>query len=291
MPLGVVSHYELLERIGSGAESTIYRARDRRNGHIVAVKDLIVEDAEKRKYLNHVTNEHAVLRKLHAAGAACGRGGDGIVKAHALIRSGRFRGRKRCSMVMDYVRGRDLRRERRYPLPQIVDFFRQVADILLFMHSAGYVHGDIKPENTMIGPRGKVTLIDFGFSCPAGVEAASVRGTRDYMAPEQVNRGLITERTDIYNLGATMYFVLTGRHVPALIGPAGDDVLFISGEKTSLTPVREWNPQVPKVIANLVARCCNQDPIERPSTMQEVHRVLVDAGKEAFGGDVASGVE
>jgi len=291
MSLGVVSHYELLERIGSGAESTVYRARDRRGGRIVAIKDLVIEDGEKRKYLNHVANEYSVLRKLHAAATECGRGGDGIVKVHALIRSGLFRRRKRRSMVMDYVQGEDLRRERRYPLPQLIDFFRQVAGVLSFMHSAGYVHGDVKPENVMVGPRGRVTMVDFGFSCPAATQAASVRGTRDYMAPEQVRRGLITERTDIYNLGATMYFILTGRYVPALIAPAGDNGLFISGEEMSLTPVREWNPQVPQVIADMVEWCCARDPLERPSAMQEVHRILVEAGKATFGRNVALGIE
>jgi len=279
MSLGRIAHYLLLERIGVGAESNIYRARDERNGQIVAIKDVIARESENYKYLGHITNEFRVLRILQQA---AGESGDnhGIVRVFGLLRSGFLRREKRRSLIMEFVPGKDLRRERRYPLLQLLDLFRQVAVTVEFMHSVGYVHADLKPENIMVGPQGRATLVDFGFSCRAGTGAETVRGTRDYMAPEQVHRGLITERTDIYNLGATMYYLLTGKHVPAQIAPANGGEYFIRSNGIRPVPVRELNPAVPEGVARLIERCCELAPLKRPAAMTEVREVLTAACRD-----------
>jgi len=202
-----IGRYKVLERIGVGAVSNIYRALDADSGNIVAIKDVIADDREKEKYLRHVRNEYAILEELWR-GLAESNGSPGFVRPYALIRSGRFRRLKRHSLIMEFIPGKDLRAENRYPLGQMVYFFRQVAEALCRLHARGIVHGDLKPENVMIGPTGSVTLVDFGFSCRAGSRAQSIRGTREYMAPEQVSRGYITPLTDVYNFGATMYHLL-----------------------------------------------------------------------------------
>ena len=106
--------------------------------------------------------------------------------------------------------------------------------------------------------------------------ATSIRGTRDYMAPEQVNMGHLTARTDIYNFGATMYFLLAGRHVPALIPAQGDNSHFIPANGLNTPAPRSINPRVPPILDQMVLRCVATEPIERPSCMDEVTDVLTE---------------
>ena len=270
--------YELLEPIGTGAESVIYRAREVSNGSIVAIKDVLVEDPEKLKYLRHVVSEYQTLRRLQ--NRETGTSPLGIVNVHRLIRSGFMRRKKRYALVMEYIQGYDLRRERRYPFGQIIDILAQVADSISALHSRNIVHGDLKPENIIVNPAGKATIVDFGFSCIAGSMARSIRGTRDYMAPEQVDMGHITEKTDIYNFGATMYFLLTERHVPALIPAAGDSSLFIASEFAGPKSPRSLNPNVPPHLSGMVLQCVKKESHERPSCIEEVKAVLGDVRKE-----------
>ncbi len=229
--------YVFFEPIGAGAESVIYRARDVARGRIVAVKDVLVDAPEKYKYLRHVCNEYRMLRQLKTG--LNGTPIEGVVQVYRLIRSGLFRRRKRCALVMQYVEGHDLRKERRYPYGQLVDIIYQVADTLCVLHGKRIVHGDIKPENVIVDYSGKATLVDFGFSCPAGSMVNSIRGTRDYMAPEQVDMGRITPRTDIYNFGATIYYVLTEHYVPALMPAQGDRSHFIAMRSAEPRPPRQ----------------------------------------------------
>lgn len=271
-PRSELRGYKMLNCIGTGAESIIYCARDLASGEIVAVKDVQVDEREKYKYLRHVRNEYRTLRWFHSQ--LDGSEPPGVVTAYRLIRSGRWRRRKRHALVMQYVEGHDLRREHRYPIGQIVDILSQVATAVARLHARGIVHGDLKPENVVVSPAGKATLVDFGFSCKAGSVAASIRGTRDYMAPEQVKMGHITEKTDIYNFGATMYFLVTKRHVPALIPALGDSSHFIVSRYAEPPSPHSLNPSVPPRMDRLILRCLRQEAIERPSCMDEVLTTL-----------------
>jgi len=143
------------------------------------------------------------------------------------------------------------------------------------MHDAGYVHADIKPNNIMVtGPR-QAKLIDFGQSCPKGTIKDRIQGTPDYIAPEQVLRRAITPATDAFNLGATMYWLLTKRHVPtlipkttAMVGQLKDDNTVLRQDKLP-TPA-ELNDQVPPALSNLVMDCVQADPKNRPPTMRGI---------------------
>jgi len=271
--------YEILEPVGAGAESIIYRARELSSGRIVAVKDVTINSRENRKYLRHVKNEYAVLKRIHAR--AQGGALNGVVKVCRLVREGLFRRMKRYALVMDYVEGRDLRRERRYPMGQMVDILTRVAETVAQLHAFGIVHGDLKPENVIVNDSGAPTLVDFGFSCRAGSSATSIRGTRDYMAPEQVNMGFITEKTDIYNFGATMYFLLTERRIPALLAAQGDSSVFIASRYASTPAPVSVKPQIPKALSDVILKCVNKESVRRPSTMKEVLGVL-DGARQAY---------
>lgn len=271
-PPSVLAGCELLERIASGARSLIYRAREISTGKIVAVKYLAITEKEDHKYLRHIGNEYKVLRAIQ-------EGPDrtppkGIVKAHRFVRTGFARSRKERVLVMQYVDGLDLRRENRYPLGQMVDIFTQVANGLSSLHRRTYIHGDIKPENIVVSHDGYATMVDFGFSCRTGTIATSIRGTRDYLAPEQLNKGLLSEKTDLYNFGATMYFLLTGRHIPAMIPALGDNSHFIVQCKAKPAPLRSLREAIPAELDEIVTRCIEKEPIARPSCVEEVLTTL-----------------
>jgi len=266
---------ELLQRIGAGAVSSIYRARERASGKIVAVKHVLIDNQEDRKYLRHADNEYRVLRRLQDSPEKSAP--DGIVNIRRRICRGFLRKRKERILVMDYVDGADLRRENRFPLGQIVELMTQVAWALSGIHTRGYIHGDIKPENIMVSHNGNATLVDFGFACKAGSPATSIRGTREYMAPEQINCGRLTEKTDIYNLGATIYFLLTARHLPAMMAAQGDNSHFIVERRRSITPPREIRPEIPAALDAVVLHCVEEEPIARPASVNDVLAELLVA--------------
>jgi serine/threonine-protein kinase len=275
-----IEGYELAERIGAGAESMIFRAVERASKEVVAIKWVCVENAESYKYLRHAENEYERLKALEG-----GEKGHppGVVRARRLIKSGFLRKRKSCALVMDYVDGLDLRRERRYPLGQLVEMMRHVAGALSAIHARGLIHGDLKPENIIVTHGGRPVLVDFGFCCESGSCPQTIRGTRDYMAPEQVDRRPLTEKTDIFNFGATMYFLFSGRHVPALMAEPGSNKLFIAGRNLDAPPMRTFNPGVPPALDGVVLRCVRQDIVERPSCIDEVREGLSGVIERCFG--------
>jgi serine/threonine-protein kinase len=246
----------------------------------VAIKDVTVDRREDYKYLGHIRNEFKILRSLQNGPDRSPP--EGIVRVYDLLRWGFLRRRKECALVMEFVEGVDLKRERRYPLGQLVDIVTQVARALARVHAKGLIHGDVKPENILVSTSGKVTLVDFGFSCRAGSHLQSIRGTRDYMAPEQVDRGRVTEKTDIYNFGATMYYLFTGRFVPALIAQPGDEAHFIGSRDVDPHPLGTLNPSVPALLEEVVLRCVRKDPFERPSCIEEVQEILTEVGRACF---------
>jgi serine/threonine-protein kinase len=122
----------------------------------------------------------------------------------------------------------------------------------------------------MLGPKGVVKIIDFGQTCPIGHKKERIQGTPDYIAPEQVRRLQLDERTDVYNLGATMYWVLTSENYPTAIqgsDPRGG--MRIAVPDRPLAPI-ELNGKIPPSLSQLVMECCREDPAERPADMQQV---------------------
>ena len=277
-PPAYIQGFEILERIGTGAESVIYRALELSSRRIVALKHVVIDNRENEKYLRHVRNEYKVLRFLQESGNGMAPP-QGIVRVYDLIRTGFLRRHKEHLLVMQYIEGRDLKREGRYPTGQMVHILIGVCDALSALHQRRLIHGDMKPENIVVDPAGKPTLVDFGFSCKAGSRAESIKGTREYMAPEQVDRGQLTEKTDIYNFGASMYFLFAGRHVPAFIPGAGDASRFIGSRSVEAPSLRTFNASLPPALDEIVLRCVRKDELARPSCIEEVREVLIEVGK------------
>jgi serine/threonine protein kinase len=156
----------------------------------------------------------------------------------------------------------------------LVLIFNQVAEALVHMHRRGVYHGDLKPSNIMVTKEGQVKLIDFGTACMKGQDKGRIQGTPQYIAPESVIEKVIDERTDIYNFGATMYRMFTGRYANSGNLPKPGDV-----NKNKLAPPIQLNPNIPGTLNETILSCLQTNPEKRPAGMFEVQHQLAAVAK------------
>ena len=154
------------------------------------------------------------------------------------------------------------------PLDEHLRILTQVCHAVHFAHTRGVVHRDLKPENVMVGAFGEVYVVDWGLACAPG-PALQLAGTPAYMAPEMLARGgdLISERTDVYLLGAMLFEVLTG--VAPHRGSSLHELFSAVVRSEPSIPT-----SAPEALASLVRRCLQADASKRPSSALEVRREL-----------------
>jgi serine/threonine-protein kinase len=286
---------QLAGGIGNGAGSIIYKVIRSENGQMMACKHVTratIEHIERARqagrgdgrtfrlkrsdcqtYFDQVKNEYDVLKQFQAGG-----GSPHVVKVFELRTVRRRLRLHGYDLLMEHVEGKGLRDDREYPLGRLVDLFRQSAHALIELHQSGYIHADLKPAHVMVTSDGQVKLIDFGQCTHVNANHRRLQGTPEYMAPEQVKAGQVDFRTDVYGLGATMYWALTGRlNRPAMTGIPGAEALdFTVSFAGRSRSVRSDNPNVPKELDELVTACCERRPEKRPQTMREVWEALTD---------------
>ena len=179
-------------------------------------------------------------------------------------------------VLMEMVEGVTLEEHKPAGLRRMLLAFLAVAEGLEAMHRQGFLHCDIKPNNILVTRSGRVKLIDFGHACPVNTVKQRIQGTPDYISPEQVLRHPLTPRSDIFNLGATMYKLLTGSFVPSVMASPGaqGEALFLTDKKEQPIPVREINPNVPPALAKLVTKSCQRKKRRRLVSMTAVINAL-----------------
>ncbi|HSH95015.1 MAG TPA: serine/threonine-protein kinase [Roseimicrobium sp.] len=254
-------HYEVIESLGEGARSKIYAVRDPNTRQIFALKHVVREDAKDIRFIEQMETEFELCRQFTHANLR--RAFDlKIVKTMLLKVSEAF-------MVMEYVEGKALDVKLPPTMMGIVDTFIQVAQGMRAMHQMGYAHCDMKPNNILLSPSGLAKVIDYGQSCKIGTIKERIQGTPDFIAPEQVARRPVTVQTDVFNLGATLYWCLTGRHIPTLytVNKKGENSFLL--DATIDTPI-DLNPRVPLAVSNLVMECIATKPAKRPTDMDQV---------------------
>lgn len=197
--------YDILSRFGEGAGSVIYAGRHLKTNQVHALKHVVRALPEDQKYLDQAIREYEVASQLKHKG---------LRKAIKLIRKHKWFKTNEVIVVLEPVNGKSLLDHRPEQGKVLFHIFRNAAEALMALHGQGFVHADIKPNNILVTAIGGVKLIDFGQSCEMGTVKERIQGTPEYMAPEQLNRGSLDGRTDIYNLAATLYWCLTGEHVP-----------------------------------------------------------------------------
>lgn len=254
-----IPNYRIVEKLGIGAQSSIYRARCMRTGHDYAIKIVKIIKPEDTTFIDLMRAEHAIASAIdHVA----------VRKVYEL-RLMRQRLRVRGALLfMEYVDGMSMSaREFQRPILEVLALFAATARGLHAMHLAGFVHADLKPNNVMVTSSNNVKLIDLGQSARLREAKPRIQGTIDYMAPEQVKRSVLDERTDVFGLGATLHKVLTGKPIATEMNrTVSINSMSLAGQRIGV--VREEVMQdLPLSVSRLIDDCCQNAPADRVADM------------------------
>ena len=204
-----VANYRIMAELGRGGMGIVYKALDEKKDKLVAIKVLppdFLTDRRKAQYLDH---EFKIALELSHPN---------IIRFFKLIKL-QLPGEKvkRGFLIMELVDGWNMRRhiqKQDLTMFQAVDLVVAVCTGVEYIHHNGIIHGDMKPENILISPAGAIKIADFGLSKANSLLQLSrekLRGTKRYMAPEQLTRKKVDARTDIYSLGVSCYELFTGQ--------------------------------------------------------------------------------
>jgi serine/threonine-protein kinase len=197
-PIGVIAHYNLLERLDPSGPGDLYRARDTRLGRTVAVRLLPLQFSPDPKAL--IENARSVISLSHP-------------NVITLFEVGEHDGR--VYLVFEFLKGQSLREEmagRHVNVRRAVEIATQIADAVADAHAAGFVHGGLSPDSVIITARGHAKVPAFELAASGGFEQSDgqVR-LRDYDSPEEASGRAADDRSDIYSIGAILYEMLTSR--------------------------------------------------------------------------------
>jgi serine/threonine protein kinase len=261
-----IGQFQILGTLGQGANSTILHVRCSNDSKQYALKVVPIEGKEDQKFLDQAQHEFKIAQLLDHKN---------LIKIYALEtpRDWLFRIRK-VHLLIEYVNGLTLDKVKKLSTPVLLQVFEKVASGMVQMHRRGVCHADLKPNNIMLSRTGDVKIIDYGLARIKGESSGRVQGTPEYMAPEQARQGTVNERTDIFNLGATMYRLVTFRLPPNPLMAA--DNIPMSGKtyKSMLKPVCEVSPQAPRELATLIEQCLDFNSNKRPERMSEIQGAL-----------------
>ena len=253
--------YRVIGPLGAGAGSTILQIADRTGGgKRYALKVVKRQDSDDDIYITQALTEFDAAKKLNHPNIA--RVYDCRTKKSLFFKV------VSVELLVEMVDGKTLDEVEAPTISQLILIFAQVADALVHMHRRGVLHADLKPSNIMVTAAGRVKLIDFGTAWVKGEEKNRIQGTPQYIAPETVTDKVVTEKTDLYNFGATMYRMLTGRYANAKGPRIGD------AAKVKLPPPSEINPRIPSPLSEIIAACLHLNPARRPEGMFAVRQRL-----------------
>ena len=249
----VENTYKILTQIGQGGMSTVYLAINIRANKQWAIKEVRKDGYQDGEFVREtLIAESEILKKVkhkHLPSIV-----DVIDKGDTFL------------VIMDYIEGDTLRKRIRkqgaQPEKAVINWAIQICEVFDYLHSQNppIIYRDTKPSNIMLKPDGTLVLIDFGTAREykeSKCEDTKALGTRGYAAPEQQAASSQSDRrTDIYNLGATMYHLLTGR------SPAR--------ELYGMRPIREIDPTLSEGTEYIVSKCIQTDPADRYQSAKEL---------------------
>ncbi|BAM05137.1 serine/threonine protein kinase [Phycisphaera mikurensis] len=261
-----IAGYDVVETLGTGAGSTLYAVRNKK-GEKYCLKRVVKKSEQDQRFIDQALAEHKIAHQFKHPRL---RRSLKVHKIRELIRV------SEVAVIMEMVDGWTLEEKRPDDVLLLCRVFHEIAEALLEMHRLGFAHADIKPNNIMLtasesGDGFVVKIIDFGQSCPLGTIKERIQGTPDYIAPEQVKRRAINEQTDVFCLGATMYWLLTGVNVPTMMPKRNRDAVAIKTEEAKkFEPPAKLNPSVSPALSSLVMDCVERRPEDRPAGMPAV---------------------
>lgn len=262
--------HKLLGHLGSGGMSSVYLAEHLGMKHKRAIKVLPKSKIGNNSYLERFQREAKAIASLNHPN---------IVRAYDLDNE-----RDTHYLVMEFVEGADMQTlvRKHGPLPFIVaaNYISQAARGLQHAHDKGLVHRDVKPANLLVDRQGHVKVLDLGLALFAEEVDASltmeyndkVLGTADYLAPEQaINSHNVDFRADMYSLGCTLYFLLTGQP-PFPEGSIASRI--IKHQNQMPTDVRKIRPKCPGELEGICVKMMQKDPKFRYASCEQIAQVL-----------------
>lgn len=266
-PGDVVEGFRIMSELGRGAASIIYLAQDPKSKQVKALKHVVKDGPKDQRFLDQAEQEYLIASKIDCKS---------VRKIEKVIRKKEslLGGVSELWLVMEHVDGTSCERTPPESFEDALYIFEQVAIGLKAMHDKGFVHADMKPNNVIVDDKLVTKIIDLGQSCKTGTVKQRIQGTPDYIAPEQVHLRAITPKTDVYNLGAAMYWILTRHFVPTALSKG--DSLLGSVDPSLLAkpkPPIELNARIPEQLNAVIMNCVEVDPDERPEMVLVIDRL------------------
>lgn len=262
------NRYRLIARIAAGGMAVVYKAQDTMLGRIVAVKILRESFAEDPTFQARFQRE---------AQAAANLSHPNIVTVHDFGMDN-----DKQYIVMEYVEGSDLKQLIRQGAPftpqRVLDISIQMCAAIGAAHRANLVHCDVKPQNVLITPEGRVKVTDFGIArALSGVSTSGVTtgiwGTPHYFSPEQAAGNPPTPASDVYSIGVIMYEMLTGR-LP--FEGETQQQLALAHLRDQPPPIGKLNPAVPPQLEQIANRALAKEPSQRYRNADQLGRLLYE---------------
>lgn len=268
----ILGPFRVLAPVGKGGMSKVFLARDTRSGQLVALKILPPRLARaKQRLVERFRREMEMSQRVSHPHLAW------------TFEVGEFR--TVPYIAMEYIPGRTLSHlvntDGPMPLPRVVKLMVGVASALEHAHGQGLVHRDLKPSNIIVAARDHAKVVDLGLALMPGEDVTDntvvggggyIVGTMDYISPEQTYDAVgVDGRADLYSLGCTMYFALTGR--PPFPGGTSKEKI-LKHRREIPTPLATLVPGLPAYAVTLVERMMHKNAIYRPATALEVELEL-----------------
>jgi len=283
-----LSHYKILEKLGSGGMGDVYLAEDTDLERRVALKVLppeLAESEERRARFQREAKAVAALNHPH------------IVTVHSVEHADGVH-----FITMELVRGKTLSElipRKGLSLAKFLEIAIPLADAVAAAHEKGVLHRDLKPENLMLSDEGRLKILDFGLAKlkpEAGVTGVSelptesrtgegkIVGTVAYMSPEQAEGKSLDARSDIFSLGIVLYEMATGER--PFRGETPASVLSAILKDTPRT-VTEVHPHLPHSLGKIIRRCLVKDPEHRFQTAKDLRNELEELKQEMDSGELS----
>src|SRR5438093_4043552 len=291
-----LSHYRVLDKLGSGGMGDVYVAEDLILGRKVALKLLTAEDKPDRASIDRFFREARTASALNHPNIC------------TIYEIGDHHGRP--FLVLELLEGRSLKEEiggKALPIDRLLDLAIQITDALDAAHSRGIVHRDIKPANIFVTDRGEAKVLDFGLAklaldrraprAPVGVAAlptdeqvtspGTTLGTVAYMSPEQARGEELDARSDLFSFGVVLYEMATGRRAFA-----GQTTAVIFDEILNRMPVppMRLNPVVPAELEHIITKALDKDKELRYGSAADLRADLKRLKRETESGRAAAAI-
>ncbi len=268
----LLGNYRVLQRLGGGATAGVFLCEHRIMKNRVAIKVFSQELLQQDE-----TNLHRFRREARAAAT---------LSHPNIVRTIDFdEDDNRHFLVMEYVEGVTLDqwmlKNPNAPAKVYAHFILQAAQGLQHIHESALIHRDLKPTNVLLDKQGTIKILDLGLAKfmddksdgLSKLQGSNIMGTVDFMPPEQADGSSVLDiRGDIYSLGSTLYFLLTGGKIPHPAGTLGAKMIAIQFQEPK--PIRDFRPDIDPLLEKIVNRMMAKDPAKRFQTPIEVVSVL-----------------